>query len=281
MSKFDPIIDVEEDGLLTPTVRRWSEEKYSLLGSYANIFTTSMCKKWNQLVYLDLFAGAGYARIKSTNRLVMSSSLIALSLPVPFTKYILCEENKEKFDALKTRVSRDFPAADVTLIHGDVNKKVWEVKRSIPRYGKGNTLLSFSFVDPFSLNLDFNTIKVLGSRMNMDFLILLALGMDANRNFKSYLLNNSSKVAKFIDDDFWTKKTENLINSSDFMRFLSSTYDDNMLKLGYKEAADKQIVRSHVKNLSLYHLAFYSKHDLGNQFWNDMRKYTDKQISLF
>lgn len=279
--KFDPIIDVSDDGLVIPTVRRWSEEKYNLLGAYANIFTTSMRKKWHQMVYLDLFAGAGYAKIKSTNRIVKSSPLIALSLPHKFTKYILCEENKEKFDALSARVTRDYPELDVTLIHGDVNTKVLEVKKAMPRYGKGNLLLSFAFVDPFSLNLDFNTIKTLGSRLNMDFLILLALGMDANRNFKKYLQTNSGKVARFIGDEDWVSRTDNLTSSSDFMRFLSNSYDNNMISLGYKEAEDKQIIRSYVKNLSLYHLAFYSKHDLGNQFWNEMRKQTDKQISLF
>lgn len=281
MSKFDPVIDVEDDGLIIPTVRRWSEEKYNVLGAYANIFTASMRFKWNQLVYLDLFAGAGYSKIRSTNRIVKSSALIALSLPHKFTKYILCEENKEKFEALSTRVARDHPNADVTLIHGDVNEKVWEVRRAMPRYGRGNTLLSFAFVDPFSLNLDFNTIKALGSNLNIDFLILLALGMDANRNFKSYIQGNSEKVARFIDDQNWTEKTSSLTSSSDFMRFLSSAYDSNMIGLGYKEPETKQIVRSHVKNLSLYHLAFYSKHDLGNQFWNEMRKHTDKQIPLF
>ncbi len=68
MDKFNPQIEVEPDGLFTPTVREWSLEKYKLVGSYCDIFTNGMKKKWNQLVYIDLFAGAGYAKIKENNK---------------------------------------------------------------------------------------------------------------------------------------------------------------------------------------------------------------------
>jgi hypothetical protein len=60
---FDPLIKVSDDGLLIPEVRRWSLEKYELVGSYCDIFSSGMKNKWHQRVYIDLFAGAGYARI--------------------------------------------------------------------------------------------------------------------------------------------------------------------------------------------------------------------------
>ena len=59
MDKFNPQIEVKPDGLFTPIVREWSLEKYKLVGSYCDIFTNGMKNKWNQLVYVDLFAGAG------------------------------------------------------------------------------------------------------------------------------------------------------------------------------------------------------------------------------
>ena len=77
--RFDPIIKVADDSLFIPEVRQWSLEKYRLVGSYCDIFTTGMKNKWDQLVYIDLFAGAGYARIKETRLVYRSSALIALS----------------------------------------------------------------------------------------------------------------------------------------------------------------------------------------------------------
>jgi three-Cys-motif partner protein len=89
--KFNPIIPLEDDGLFIPEVGAWADEKYKLLGGYSEIFTTGMKNLWDNLVYIDLFAGAGYAKIRGTNKIRMSSALIALSVSHKFDKYILCE----------------------------------------------------------------------------------------------------------------------------------------------------------------------------------------------
>ncbi|HTR81352.1 MAG TPA: hypothetical protein VMM58_06940, partial [Bacteroidota bacterium] len=74
MDKFNPQIEVKSDGLFTPEVREWSLEKYKLVGSYCDIFTNGMKNKWDQLVYIDLFAGAGYAKVKENNKIYKSSA---------------------------------------------------------------------------------------------------------------------------------------------------------------------------------------------------------------
>src|ERR1043165_7534978 len=105
-SKFNPLVPVEDDGLIIPEVGVWGEKKYKLVGGYCEIFTTGMKYKWDNLVYIDLFAGAGFARIKRTNKILMSSAMIALSVSNKFAKYVLCEEDPEKLAALKTRVAK-------------------------------------------------------------------------------------------------------------------------------------------------------------------------------
>lgn len=80
-------MSVEDDGLTMPEVGEWSEQKYNLIGAYGDIFTSSMKNRWSNLVYIDLFASSGYAKIRGSNKIVKSSALIVLSLPFPFTKY--------------------------------------------------------------------------------------------------------------------------------------------------------------------------------------------------
>ncbi len=230
MIKFNTLIEVKDDGLCIPEVRQWSEEKYRLIGAYGNIFTTSMRNKWNNLVYLDLFAGAGYSKIKETGKIYRSSPLIALSLPYKFTHYIFCEENPKKIDSLRKRVARDFPDKNVTFIEGDINEKIEILKSKIPIPSKGNTVLSFSFIDPYSLNLKFSTIQSLGSSFAMDFLILLATGMDANRNLKYYLKEGNLKVDNFIGNENWRNEFSG--NRFDFIPYLSKAYDKGMTALG-------------------------------------------------
>ena len=131
MEKFNSNILVNPDGHFLPVVRAWSLEKYKLVGSYCDIFTNGMKDKWDQLVYIDLFAGAGFATIQETGKTYLSSALIAMSIPTPFTKYILCEEDPQRFFALQERVNTHFPHLNVTLINGDSNHIVDRVSKKM------------------------------------------------------------------------------------------------------------------------------------------------------
>lgn len=279
---FDPIIPVEDDGLYIPEVGPWADEKYKLLGGYCDIFTTGMKNLWDNLVYIDLFAGAGFAKIKNTNKIRMSSALIALSVPHQFNKYIFCEQDEKCFSALKIRVEKNFPDANVEFIQGDSNLIVNEIINAIPRHSYEEKVLRFCFVDPFSLNLKFTTIQKLSVIGKIDFLILLALHMDANRNLFNYISENSDKVDEFINDVSWRQpfKTGQLPVKG-FTKYLADKYDFNMTQLQYKEPVKKHLVKIDDINVPLYYLAFYSKHERGNDFYQKVEKYLSNQQSLF
>ena len=61
----------EDDGLPCPDVGSWAEKKYRLLSLYDELFSTGMKNKWDQRVYIDLYAGAGYARVKGKKKRAM------------------------------------------------------------------------------------------------------------------------------------------------------------------------------------------------------------------
>lgn len=280
--RFNPIIPMEDDGLFIPEVGAWGDEKYKLLGGYCEIFTSGMKNLWDSLIYIDLFAGAGYAKIKGTNKIRMSSALIALSVSHKFSKYIFCEEDEKCFAALKARVEKHFPDANVEFIQGDSNKKIDEIKNKIPKHSREEKILRFCFVDPFSLNLKFDTIIKLAKIGKMDFLILLALHMDGNRNLFNYISDNSRKVDEFINDTSWRQPFKNgQLIAKDFIKYLADKYDLNMQNLGYKEPEKKHLVRIQDINVPLYYLAFYSKHERGNDFYQKVEKYLSPQQSMF
>lgn len=280
--KFDPIIPVDNDGLYIPEVGAWGDEKYKLLGGYSEIFTSGMKNLWDNLVYIDLFAGAGYAKIRGTNKIRMSSALIAMSVNHKFDKYILCEEDEKCFSALKTRVSKHFPDANVEFIQGDSNSNIEKVIAAIPKHSKEEKVLRFCFVDPFSLNLKFRTVEELSKVGKIDFLILLALHMDANRNLSNYISSNSAKVDAFINDSSWRQPfKEGKLPSKNFIRYLADKYDLNMRALNYKEPVKKHLVKIDDINVPLYYLAFYSKHERGNDFYQKVEKYLSSQQTLF
>ena len=116
----------------------------------------------------------------------------------------------------------------------------------------------------------------------MDFLVLLALGMDANRNYEHYVKPKSAKVAELLDSPTW--RTQWTIAESEgvlFPRFLAEAFSRSM------EAEDyiyqpiykmKEIIFPD-KNWPLYRLALFSRHETAYKFWDEVLKYsTDQQL---
>src|SRR5258708_37275432 len=95
---MEPLRPLDDDGLPTPEIGAWGEEKYRHVQLYASLFAKSMRNKWDALVYLDLFAGSGRSKIRDTTRIVNASPLIVLGIAETFDKYIFCEIDKKNIE---------------------------------------------------------------------------------------------------------------------------------------------------------------------------------------
>jgi len=267
-----------------PEIGSWGEEKYHLVRNYAQMFAKSMKDKWQCRVYIDLFAGAGRAKIKGTGKIVDGSPLIALSIDDPFDRYIFCEENAKNIDALSKRVKAHYPSLDTHFVPGDANDSVDEILSLIPQYSSTYNVLGFCFVDPFKIdNLKFNTLRRLSAKY-MDFLVLIPTGMDARRNVSYYMKYNSRHVEKFTGRLNWRDEWPQAeMRGENFGLFFIKQFCTSMADIGYKytTAEDSVEIRSTEKNLPLYRLAFFSKHPLAHKFWGDVKKYSTPQLNLF
>jgi three-Cys-motif partner protein len=276
--------ELKDDGLITPEVGAWAEDKYRLVGNYAAMFATSMKKKWECRVYIDIFAGAGRARIEGTKRIIPASPMLALDIEDKFDMYIFCESIGARVKALQERVSTAYPGVDVRFLHGDTNSLTKNILREIPQASRDFKVLGFCFVDPYSLkNLDFNTIRALSSRF-MDFLVLIPSYMDANRNKAHYLNSLNKAVDQFLGDPNWRKDWQQTGKRvEDFATFFVDYFGKQMASMDYLYSGiqDTKLIRSVGKNLPLYHLGFFSRNKLGQQFWKQAKKYSQDQFELF
>lgn len=273
----------DDDGLLSPEVRRWAEDKYRLVGLYDELFSTGMKNKWDQRVYVDLYAGAGYSRIQGTSTILKGSPILALSVSDSFDKYIFCESNPQLMSALKVRTKRLAPDADVRYVEGECDSRLDEICSYIPKASSGQTVLSFCFVDPFDFGLKFKTLQRLSSFF-IDFLVLLAIGMDANRNYDHYVDGNSSKIDDALGNTEWRLRwRQSGVRRSDFRPFLAMEFARSMESLHYlhQELHQMKQVRSDEKNLPLYYLALFSRNETAYRFWNDVLKYGTDQRNMF
>jgi three-Cys-motif partner protein len=275
-------IAAQDDGLCHEEVGSWVEDKHRLVALYDSLFATGMKKKWNARVYIDLYSGSGLVRVRDTRKFLWGSPILALMTKDPFDRYIFCESNAESIDALQTRVHRLFPDADVSFVPGDCNQLVEEICAFIPRASKSFRVLSFCFVDPFDLSIKFSTVRRLAAHY-MDFLFLLALHMDANRNEANYTDPRNRKIDNFLDVSDWRERWANRPRRLSFAQFLAEEYARRMETLDYLPQPFHRMkqVRSDVRNLPLYHLALFSRNRLAYDYWKQVLKYSTAQQSLW
>ena len=140
--------------------------------------------------------------------------------------------------------------------------------------------------DPYSTgDLAFATLRALASKRRLDFLVLIATFMDANRNVDIYVKDGDNRIARFVGDEDWrvaweaAREHDPMLN---FGTFLLDHHDVQMKRLGYSYGGkgDAETI-NRVGKQRLYHLAFYTKHRRGLDFWKKAQKSSDDQMSLF
>lgn len=270
-----PLLD---DGLACPDVGAWTETKHRLVALYGTLFSSGMKAKWSNRTYIELYAGAGRGKIRGTSRIIPGSPLLALTVKDPFDKYIFCEENDENLDALRARAKHVAPLAAFAHISGDCNLRTNEIVAEIPRGS-----LSLCFADPFDISLKFETIRRLANAGPIDFLILLALGMDANRNYKHYVKEDANKIDNFLGSDSWRERwVAAQWDSVKFTRFLADEFTQSMKTLGYIPPPHYKMkeVKIEERNLSLYRLALFSRSHVAYKFWDEVLKYSTDQTTF-
>ncbi|HLW07084.1 MAG TPA: three-Cys-motif partner protein TcmP, partial [Marinilabiliaceae bacterium] len=277
--RFNSIQLVEPDGLPVMEVGNWAQKKYKLVGKYCDIFTSGMRNKWN-LVYLDLFCGPGYVKNKTSGQLMKNSGLLAVSLPHRFDYYLYNDKKTQYTEAIKSRVGAELSENSFRVFNQDANSVVQSMLDSIPRFNNGKGTLIFAFLDPFSLNLDFETVRLLGNNQ-VDILVLHALQVDARRNHSKYKSSDSLVVAKFTGNQDWRQIFEKHEQTpTGFMRFVTEEFDKSIRGIGYRCAPIKEKINNN-NGSGIYYLCFYSKHERGLEFFEKIRKTGNDQYELF
>jgi three-Cys-motif partner protein len=279
----DNIVKVEADGLPYNDVGVWTEAKHRLVGYYAALFSAGMKDKWKKRIYIELYAGAGYSRIRGTERIIAGSPIQALGLKVPFDKYIFCEQNPAKLEALRVRVRRHAPpSADVAFIPEDCDSNVSQISAAIPQHSKNHKVLSLCFVDPNDIGIRFSTLQTLALKY-VDYVVLLALYMDALRAEQQYI-KNPSKIDQLLGTYSWLDRWKIAKQKgAEFPRFLAEEFAASMATMKYIPPPfySMRKIFLYEKNIPLYAVGLFSRHPLAYELWDKALKGSDDQLGLF
>jgi hypothetical protein len=114
----------------------------------------------------------------------------------------------------------------------------------------------------------------------MDFIILLATGMDINRNRNIYLNKENERLDLLLGTSSWRSVwKEKEFEGNKFKTFIAEYFSGKMFELGFLKNKDQLVAINNSKTI-LYYLGFYSKNNIAYKFWTEALHYETDQIQL-
>jgi len=197
----------------------WSADKLERVRKYLGAYTTILSKYPYRIAYIDAFAGTGYQILKSDERadqllfpelaeqepqtFLVGSARMALQVRPRFTKYIFVEQDHNRFAELE-KLKTDFPdmAQDIIMVQADCNAYLQDVCLNY-NWKKNRAVL---FLDPFGMQVQWETIKAIASTEAIDLWVLFPLGVAVNR-----LLRRDAHIG-----DKWRQRLDDLFGTPDW-----------------------------------------------------------------
>lgn len=255
----DEGITIASDGHPAIEFGNWAIDKLSHLEKYCVTFNTATQKKWQNRIYIDLFSGPGKCIKKGTEKEFNGSPLLALNCDIPFTHYYFNDINSDYIEALKRRTQSY--GYNIYYINKDCNLAVDEILNKIPKNS-----ICFAYIDPYYLEIKFDTIKKLTTGRAVDLLITFQIGM-ARRN----LLQPNLEMKQFFPPnvDWKVFPSETITGGRINARRVLDAYESGLTEIGYprQNIKDDVLERTRTTNIPLYYLIFASKHPLGAQLY--------------
>ncbi len=198
----------------------WTAEKLSRVQKYLTAYTTALKNTSFRLIYIDAFAGTGYRNIKSIDNqqglmfpdlaegeaeaFHAGSARIALETSPRFADYYFIEQSAKKCAELE-KLKEDFPeqAQNIHILNEDANAALLRI---CDASWKRRNLRAVLFLDPFGMNVSWQTIEAIAKTEAIDMWYLFPLGVGVNR-----LLTKDGVIP-----DAWQKKLDNIFGCSDW-----------------------------------------------------------------
>lgn len=200
----------------------WTEIKLEIIQKYLNFYTTALKKQNFKLVYIDGFAGTGSRDEKSQAMPLFGkeeeiiklsgSARNALETTPPFDKYIFIEEDKKRFHELE-KLKNEFHSLDITVINDDANQVLITLSKQLSL--KSNKYRGVIFLDPYGLNVNWETLQAIAATRLFDVWFLFSISglyrqasisYENMEEYKKDCLNKIFGTTKWFDAFYNQKK---------------------------------------------------------------------------
>jgi three-Cys-motif partner protein len=257
-------------GLPLDEVGEWTLEKHARLRRYVDISRKVREKFLGPgkagATFIDLYCGAGQARVRETGEVIDGSPLVAFEAArsAPYSTIHLADVDQSRCNAALARLrSRGGEAA---VYVGPAEQTVHQVCEALDPHA-----LHFAFLDPFSLGaLPFEVIRRLSAFKRMDLLIHVS-SMDFQRNLREFISGRNNALDQFAPG--WRDKVDTAQSQAKVRRQILEHWLSLIRALDMQPSQGiERVVGS--KRQPLYWLVFVARHELAREFWDKIRDVT-------
>jgi len=173
----------------------WTERKLSVVRRYLEIYARALKNQTFQRIYVDAFAGTGdrvqkmraatpFLDLPEFDAVAKGSARIALEVKPPFHRYVLIERATRRASQLASLKS-EYANRNIEIRNADANDAIKELCKAID----WRTARGVVFLDPYGLQVTWDTLIAIARTGALDVWILFPSGMGLNR-----LLTKSGKI---------------------------------------------------------------------------------------
>ena len=192
-----------------------TELKLSIVEKYLKFFTTALRGKFDELWYIDAFAGTGERTIKHEQRAAglldageperierrRGSAKIALDVQPRFD-FIVFIERKPSYAAALEELAANNPGRRITVVKNDAN----DALKSLIAANSWRSTRAVLFLDPYGMQLDWSTLEKVAATKAIDVWFLFSLSglyRQATRQLVDIDRHKRAALTRMFGSDAW------------------------------------------------------------------------------
>lgn len=188
-------------------IGQWTKDKLEMLRQYLAAYCSILhTQKWlGNLHYVDAFSGGVWHFDKKYGELVKGSPIIALETLPPFDTFTFIEMDRERTEYAIKPLQTRFPHSNIKIIQGDCNEVlIQEIIPVICRYWDDR---SFIFLDPYGLNVHWETVEGIAKTKKCDIFVNFSVsGVFRQCGDKPPDVKFRAKIDKLMGTKEWIKE---------------------------------------------------------------------------
>lgn len=245
------------DGLSITAAEPWFKVKVKVIERYVQSFIAHAAGRADEIIFIDLAAGSGLFSHGHQKHIFPGASLALLRDNLPFSRWILCEDQPAHAFALKARVQQWFRHRDVTVIDDPADRWIDALRAYLPKSNRGNKTAVLCLADAFSLSPAFALVDALAAS-GCSFLMPFTWPLN-DRMSGNYYCSEQAGLLKAYLGVGDVQRLAAAASNQQFYKHLVRMYQNNMLMLGLNTALSMHKLESNFMRLPAYHIGFFSR----------------------